>query len=103
MAHHVDFVLDHPIGADQQILDRDVLFDGVGGAIELARAIPGQFEHHLAQGLGRNCAKIDAAPTDHGLPLDHGDFFVELRALDRRPLAGRPGADHQKIVVERAC
>lgn len=30
----VDFVPDHLIGAEHQVVDGDVLFDGVGGAVE---------------------------------------------------------------------
>src|SRR5215469_18197969 len=29
MTHDIDLVLDHPVGADQEILHRDVLLDGV--------------------------------------------------------------------------
>src|SRR5215469_8734809 len=36
MAHDVDFMLDHPVGADQEILDRNMLLDGVGDAVEFA-------------------------------------------------------------------
>jgi hypothetical protein len=51
MAGDVDFVLDHPVGAEQQILHRDVLLDGVGSAIEFARAVAAKLERGLAQGL----------------------------------------------------
>jgi len=101
MTGDIDLVLDHPVGAKQQILHRDVLLHGVGSAVEFARAVAAELECGLAQGLRRDRAEIDTAATKHGLALDDGDFLVELGALDRRPLAGRPGADHQQIVVER--
>ena len=101
VAGDVDLVLDHPVGAKQQILHRDVLFDGIGGAVKFPRTIAAKFERRLAQGLGRDRAEIDAAPAEHGPSFDDRDFLVELGALDRRALPGRPGTDHQKIIVER--
>ena len=100
MAGDVEFVLDHPVGAEQQILHRDVLFHGVGSAVEFARAVAAKIERRLAQSLRRDCAEIDAAAAEHGLSFDDCDFLVELRALDRSTLPGRPRADHQKIIVE---
>ncbi len=101
MAGDVDFVLDHPVGAKQQILHRDVLFDGIGGAVKFPRAIAAKFERRLAQSLGRDRAEIDAAPAEHGASFDDRDFLVELRALDCSALTGRAGTDHQKIIIER--
>src|SRR5262245_30502714 len=94
VTHDVDFVLDDTVGADQQILYRDVFFDGVGSAVELAGAIAGELEHDLAQGLRRDRAEIDAASADDGFALDDRYPLIELRALDRRALAGRPGTDY---------
>src|SRR6516162_11054757 len=100
MAGHIELVLDHPVGAEQQILHRDVLLDGVGSAIKFPRAVPAQFKRRLAQGLGRDRAEIDATAAEHGLSFDYRDLLVELRTLDCGALPGRPGANHQKIVVE---
>src|ERR1700756_103402 len=83
MTHHIDLMLDHPVGADQEILHRDVLLDGVGGSVEFAGAVPRKLEHNLAKGFGGNGAEVDAAAAQDGFPLDHCDFFVELRTLDR--------------------
>ena len=100
VAHHVDLMLDHPVGADQEILHRDVLLDRVGGSVEFAGAISGKLEHNLAKGFGGDGAEIDAAAADDGSSLDHSDSFVELRTLDRGALTGWPGTDHQEIVIE---
>ena len=100
MAGHVDLVLDHPVGAKQQVLHRDVLLDSVGGAVEFPRAIAAKLERRLAQRLRRDRSQIDAAAAEHGLAFDNRDALVELGALDRGALSGRPGADHQKVVVE---
>jgi hypothetical protein len=103
VAGDVDFVLDHPVGAKQQILHRDVLFHGIGRAVKFARTIAAQLERRLAQGLGRDSAEIDAAPAEDGPAFDDRHLLVELGALDRGSLPGRPGADHQKVVVERVA
>src|SRR6516162_9451514 len=100
MASHVEFVLDHAVGAEQQILHRDVFFDGVGSAVEFSRAVPAKIERRLAQGLRRNRAEIDAAAAEHGLSFDDRDFLVELGTLNCGALPSRSGTDHQKIVVE---
>src|SRR6516165_8927299 len=84
MASHVEFVLDHAVGAEQQILHRDVFFDGVGSAVEFSRAVPAKIERRLA----------------HGLSFDDRDFLVELGTLNCGALPSRSGTDHQKIVVE---
>src|SRR6516164_4564324 len=100
MAGHVELVLDHPVGAEQQILHRDVLFHGVGSAVEFSCAVPAKIERRLAQGLRRYSAEIDAASAEHRLSFDDRDLLIELRTLDCGALPGRPGANHQKIVVE---
>ena len=51
VAGHVELVLDHPVGTEQQILHRDVLFHGVGSAVEFSRAVPAKIERRLAQRL----------------------------------------------------
>jgi hypothetical protein len=99
VAGHVDLVLDDLVGAHQQVLHRDVLLDRVGRAVEFARAVARQLQHRFAQRLRRDCAEVDADPAEHGGALDDRDPLVELCALDRRPLAGRAGADHQEVVV----
>ena len=94
-------VRDDLVGADQQVLHRDVLLDPVRRAVELARAEAGEVEHRLAQRLRRDGAEIDAdAADDRGL-LDDRDLLVELGGLDRGALPGRAGADHHEIVVVR--
>src|SRR5215472_16441569 len=100
MASHVEFVLDHAVSAEQQILYRDVFFDGVGSAVEFSRAVSAKIERRLAQGLRRNRAEIDAAAAEDGLSFDDRDLLVELGTLDCGALPSRSGTDHQKIVVE---
>ena len=92
-------MLYYAVGAKQQILHRDVLLDGIGSSVKFPRSVTAKFECRLAQGFRGDRAEIDAAPANHGAPLDNRDPLVELGALDRSALSGRPGADHQKIVA----
>ena len=105
MTSNVDLMLYDLVGADQEVLHRDVLLDRVGGAIEFPRAITRQFENSLAQGLGRDGAEIDADAAEDARALNDGDALVELGTLDGGALAGRTRADHQQIIVitQRHC
>src|SRR5271169_5508160 len=51
MPGDVEFVMDHPVGPGQQILNRDVLLYRVGRAVKLPGAIAGQLEDRFAQCL----------------------------------------------------
>src|SRR6478609_7482280 len=94
-----DLVRDHVVGAEGEVLDRDVGFHTIAGAVEIALSEAGQVEDGLAQGFAGNGAGMDANAADHLLPLDDANVFSELGGLNRRLLTGRPRANDQKVVV----
>src|SRR6476646_11568142 len=94
-----DLVRDHVVGAEGEVLDRDVGFHTIAGAVEIALSEAGQVEDGLAQGFAGNGAGMDANAADHLLPLDDADVFSELGGLNGGLLTGRPRANDQKVVV----
>jgi len=99
VARDVNFVADHMVGAEQQVIHRDVLLDGVRRAVHPALAVAGEVQHGLAQRLAGGGPAVDAHPADHGFALDEGHALVQFGSLDRRALSGRAGADHHHVVV----
>ena len=100
VARHVDLMADDVLGPELQILHGDVLFDGVGRAIQAAQSIAGEVQDGFPQGLARDRARVDAHPADHRFALDHRHAPVELGRLDGCALAGWARADHQHVVGE---
>ncbi len=87
------------IGAHQQVLHRDAVLGGVGGAVHVVQAPPRQVHGGLAQGLARDGPGVDADPAQGALALADRRPAAELGRLDRRVLARRPGADDQQVEV----
>lgn len=56
-----------------------------------------QMEGAFSQRLAGDRAAIDAAASDTALPLNQRHALTDLRALDRRFLAGWTGTDHDNI------
>ena len=96
----VDFRADDVIDAKQQIAHRDVLFDGVGCAVNAPLTIAREPERSLAKRLARNRAGVDADASDDRLLLDDGDAFIEFGRLNRGAVTGRSGTDDQQVVIE---
>jgi hypothetical protein len=100
VAGHVDLMADHVVGAEEQVLHRDVLLDAVRGAVEPLLPVAGEVDHRLAQRLAGDGAGVDAHPAHHRHPLHQPDALAQLGPLDRRALARGAGSDDQQIVVE---
>src|SRR5437867_1020825 len=102
-------VYSHPITpapttalAVQEVVHGEVLADPVVDAVEPALVEAGKVERGLPQRLRRNRARVDAGPADLGSLLDDGDTLAEVRRLRRALFAGRPGPDHDQVVVGHA-
>ncbi len=91
-----DFLLgfDHVIATLGEVLEGDVFFDPIAGAVEIALAKTGQEHHRFAQGFARDGADVDADTADHGFPLDDSDFLADLGRLNRGFLSGGTRTDH---------
>ncbi len=82
-----------------EVLESDIFFDPVAGAVKVALSESGKEQHRFAQRFARDRAGVDADAADDFLAFDDGDFFADLSGLDRGLLAGRAGADHQHVIV----
>jgi len=98
-AHHVHLTADHVGGPGGQVGDGDLVLDPVALPVHLPLVQTGQVEDRLAQGLGRDRARVQAHTADHVLALDDRHPPLELRRSDGRLLATRPRADHQHVEV----
>ena len=91
---------DNLIGPKQQILDCDVLFNGVGHSVECPFPESGQVKNCFTECFARDSAGIDANSAKHRFPLDECYALVEFGGLNRCPLAGRPRTDYDQVVIE---
>ena len=98
-AHHVHLAADHVGGPGGQVGDGDLVLDPVALPVHLPLVQAGQVENRLAQGLGRDRARVQAHAADHVLALDDPHSPLELRRGDGSLLAARARADHQHVEV----
>ncbi len=99
MPGDVDLPPDHVVGPEQEVLHGDTLLNAIGSAVHPALAIAGQVHHCLTQRLAGDRARVRAHAAHHRLALGDGGAFVQLRRLDRGPLSGRAGPDHEQVVL----
>ena len=86
---YVNLVPNDLIGAEEQVLDRNVLLDGVRDAVEGALAEARQIEYRLSKGLAGNRSGVDADPAKYRPALHQRHALVELGGLNGGTLAGR--------------
>src|SRR5271157_4966069 len=98
-AHHVHLAADHVGGPGGQVGDGDLVLDPVALAVHLALVQAGQVEDRLAQGLGRDRARVQAHTAHHVLALDDRHPPLELRRGNGCLLAARPRAEYQHVEV----
>ena len=97
VADHLDLAPDHVVAAEEKILHRDLLFQGVGGAVEAPLLETGQVEDRLAEGLGGDRAGVDADAADDLPPFANADPPAELGGLDGGVVPGRAGSDDEDV------
>jgi len=98
IADHVDLAGHHMVDPGGDVGDGDVLLDPVGLAVELALIQPGQVQHRLAEGLGRDGPGVDANTAHHVAAVDDRGPLPQLGRRDGRLLTGRTGADDGEVV-----
>src|SRR5262249_2650010 len=98
VADDVGLTLADPGRARAQVVHRDVALDAVALTVDRALAEAREVEHGLAQRLGGDRPREDAAATEL-LALDDRRTAAELGGLDRRLLASRAGADGEQVEV----
>src|SRR5579871_3456504 len=94
----LDLARHHRVGAEDQVLHRNVFFQRVTPAVEGALAQAAQVQDGFAKGLAGNGAGVYANAADGALALDNGDFLAQLRRADGRLLSCRPAADDDQVV-----
>src|SRR5258706_13481443 len=99
MPYHVNFVADDIIGAREQVIHRDFFFHHVGCAVNAFVVVAGKMHHRFAQGFAGDCTGVDAHATDHCFALDNCHALIQLGGLHGCALSGRPGTDHNHVVV----
>ena len=85
--------------AMHEVADRDVRLDPILHAVEAALAEAAQVERGLAEGLGRDGARVDGGATRLGGALDDADGLPEIRDLRGPLLARGAAADDAEIEV----
>ena len=76
-----------------------VCFDAIAGAVQIPLAKTGKVEHGFTQRFAGYGAGIDAHAPNDFMALDHADFLAEFGGLHGGFLAGRSGADDEKVVM----
>ena len=100
MADHIDFMTDHWLDAEEQVLKRDPLLDLVRFAVDSVLAIAGEIDDRLADGLAGDSADIDADAAENRTPLDQHNALVQLGALNRGMMARGTRSYNHQIVFE---
>jgi hypothetical protein len=98
VADDVHLALDDLVRPLSEILHRDLLFHAVAVAVRRPLAHSGQVDDRLAQRLRGDRPPVDGDSSELAA-LDDRHAAPELRALDRRLLAGGPGADDEELEV----
>src|SRR5262249_40129832 len=98
-ADELELVADDLLADEDQVGDRDVALDPIALAEQPAIAGAGEVQDRLAEGLGRDRARIDRRAAQDGTLLDDDRLLAELRRLDGRLLTRRARADHRAIEV----
>src|SRR5271166_5609095 len=88
----------HRVGAEDQVLHRDLVFQRIAAPVKRALPQPAEIKDGFAKGLAGNGAGVYADAADGALTLDDGDFLAQLGSTYRRLLSGRPTADHDQVI-----
>src|SRR5437879_6206597 len=88
------------VGAEQQVLHRNVLFDRVRCAVQASQTIAGQMQHSLPESLARDRASVDAGASHYASAFGHCDSLAEFCGLDGCTLARWARANDQHVVRE---
>ena len=95
---HLVLVLDHLARAPEQVVDRDLVLDAVGAAVDAARRPVSSTIAARSVFDGRVPVFVETPPSDR-LALDDRGALAELGRLDGGALAGGAGADRDQVVV----
>ena len=91
---------DDVVGAEEQVVDGDVLLDGIRRAVDAADLVAGEVDDGFAEGLAGDGAGVDACAADGGAAFGDGDAFVQAAGLDGGADAAGAGTNHEEVIVE---
>ncbi len=80
-----------------EIVDSEIVFQGIVDAIEPALLQSGKIQSGFAQGLAGYGAGVDAASTYGGCALNDRDSLAEIGSLGAGLFSGRAAANHDQI------
>ena len=83
-------MLNHVLGAEEQVFFGDVLLHRVGVAVKTMLPVSGKVEHRLAQRFAGNGAQVDADTAHHPFAFRNGNLLAQLRRLNGRVVPRRP-------------
>ena len=80
-----------------EVVDREILLEGIVDTVETALLEAGKVESGFAQGLAGNRAGIDATAAHMLGALDDGNALAKVGGLGGALFTSRAAADHDEI------
>jgi hypothetical protein len=97
--YHFDLAGHDCLCPEDQILHRDLIFDGVAPAVEGSKPEPAQVQDRFPERFAGNRAGVDTHTAHCAAPLDDGDAPVQFRRANRRLLSGRAASYNDQVVL----
>src|SRR5262249_12284590 len=87
------------IGAEDQVLHGNLVFDGVAAAVERALAKSAQIKDRFTESFAGDGAGVYADATNGTFFLNDSDLLAQFGRTDGALLSGRTAADYNEIVL----
>ena len=85
------------IGAKDQVLHSDLVFDRITASVKGALTEPAEIQNRFAEGLTGDGAGVHANSADRAFALDYRDLFAHLGGTDGGLLPGGTAADDDQV------
>src|SRR5262249_27422404 len=98
-ADNVDLRADDVLAAVNEVVDGDVLLNGVAFAVDAPMPDAGEVNHCFTERLAWDGPRMDAHSTRRGALFDERDLLAEFGRLDRSLLSSGPRAQDDHIYL----